>query len=126
MDLLEVIRRLLAEWRQFTLEEGSAISKQCWEEVTKCQAAKDKLTQQLSDAGANWDSQRLSVQPWRELFKEQLLSLLDLERQNHTVLRDTQGLVQGELDQLQLSGRNLRAVRSSYAQRPQVCWQSYS
>lgn len=122
----EIIRGLLAHWRQLTLEEGMAIDQQSWGDLDRCQQTKSELQSRLHQVGVQWDAQHTSRSPWREVFRAELAGLLDLERHNHAVLSESRNHVQAELSQLHMSGRNLRAMRTSYARPPEVSWQSYS
>ena len=111
-------------WGKLTEQEGSAIQKQDWPMVTRCQQAKAQLQiiiSALEQAMApDFDPEE------KEKLKTFRDQLLELEHQNLDSLRAQRQIAEQEDSELHLQSRNLKRVQKSYSAPMESGWRTYS
>ncbi len=120
---------LYSEWEALSEAEGEAISAGVWGKVAVCQSRKAALQeaiQRRSDAlfesaGVLSDHSGRTTE-----IRKKLEVLILKERSNARLLETQKALAEERRHRLDLSGRNLQRLRTSYVPRLDRSWQSYS
>jgi hypothetical protein len=130
MDAVEQLLRLLGEWRRLTEREGGAILAEDWLALSRHQAAKAQLCQDitlaLSGVPAGRRGSAVGDTPPAESISSLATELMALETRHRDLLRAKRQSTQAELDRVSQSTRHLQGVRRAYSPACRHLWQSYS
>jgi hypothetical protein len=121
MNPAEELNQLYSQWRKLTEEEGAAIGRDAWLEVSQCQAAKLRLQPRIVEL-----SQKIAPVVLELEFRKVVDELVELEHRNAEVLRQRRQEVNVELGDCERSSRSLRQLQRLYIPQPRQNWQSYS
>jgi hypothetical protein len=121
MKPAEELAQLYSQWRKLTEEEGAAINRDAWLEVSQCQAAKSRLQPRIVEI-----SQKLEPVVLELEFRKVVDELIELEHRNAGVLRNRRREVDVELGDCERSSRSLRQLQRLYIPQARQNWQSYS
>ena len=117
---------LLEQWRRLTEAEGEAIRTGAWPSVKELQGAKVGLQRDINAAMEKWKRENPGAAPWKHPFRREVDRLISLEVRNSELLAQQQQRLQLEKASSERSLLTLRKVQSSYAQKPETGWNSYS
>lgn len=121
MSASEELAGLLRQWRLLTEQEGRAIAAAAWNQVDGCQTAKVRLQPRISELCA-----RLEPGVHEKLFRPVIEDLMQLERQNSSLLDRERAAAAEHQESLDRTRRNLRHIQKSYLPPARAHWQSYS
>ena len=121
MNPAEELTQLYTQWRVLTEEEGAAIGRDAWLEVSQCQCAKSRLQPRIAEI-----SQKLEPAVLELGFRRMVDELIELEHRNAGLLRDRHRDVNAELGDCDRSSRSLRQLQRLYVPQARQNWQSYS
>ena len=121
MNPAEELKQLYAQWRLLTEQEGAAIGRDAWLEVSQCQCAKARLQPRVIEVSGKLQGRELE-QGFRAVVDE----LIELEHRNATLLQNRRREVNLELGDCDRSSRSLRQLQRLYVPQPRQNWQSYS
>lgn len=106
------------EWHRLALAEAKAIRTHNWSLLADCQLAIadfQKLISRLSlDARRDWESAGLDCAAKERGIQVFAHELLDLTRQNQTLLQQAKDAASAQLENLGEAGRNLQRLQRSY------------
>jgi len=118
------------EWRRLAETEGDAVRTANWGLLAASQRAlghlRDRITTLTADTRREWAQFGSDVSAKEKNFRAIISELLQLERQNSTLLAGMQKNVKSHIDKLDQTGRNLRRIQRSYAPARQAAWTSFS
>jgi flagellar biosynthesis regulator FlaF len=118
------------EWRRLAETEGDAIRSCNWGLLAASQRAlehlRDRITALTVTAKKEWVQFGADITSRENKFRAIIADLMQLERQNSTLLTAIRQGVKTQLDKLDQSGRNLKRVHRSYAPARSPVWTSFS
>jgi len=118
------------EWRRLAETEGDAIRTGNWGLLAASQRALEHLRERITsltvDTKQEWVRFGADISAKERKFREVIAELLQLERQNSTLLTAVRESVKSRLDVLEQTGRNLRKIHRSYVPQRQAVWTSFS
>lgn len=122
MNPLAELLGLYHRWQELTAAEGAAIQAEEWAAVTARQREKAALQRMVGLA-----STRLPGNHARSPeLAAAIQALIRQEEENARQLAEKLAASQGQRQDLDRSGQNLRRLRGAYAGAHQSTWQSYS
>jgi hypothetical protein len=125
-DLNEAYR----EWRRLAEAEGKAIRTCNWSLLSACQKALHGLQKRivfLSEAAKREWSQLGETRLVRHKELEATVrKLIELERNNETLLGAVREAAQEKIEQLDQADRNLERIQRSYVHERPAAWSSFS
>ena len=108
-----------AEWRRLALAETKAIQSRNWPLLADCQHAIvdfQKLVSRLTlDARDEWKRAGANCADKEKKFQTLVGELIEITRQNHSLLQAARGTAKMRLAELGAAGRNLKLLHRSYA-----------
>lgn len=114
--------RAYNEWRRLAQAETKAIQTRNWNLLSDChlairdyQTVVGGLTQETR---AEWRRAGCNLAEKEQNLRVLVAGLIDLTRQNQSLLQATIARTRIQLDQLGEAGKNLKRLRSSYGQIP--------
>jgi ElaB/YqjD/DUF883 family membrane-anchored ribosome-binding protein len=118
------------EWRRLAEAEGEAIRTCNWNLLSACQKALHGLQQRivvLSEA-ARREWSRLGTERLvrQKTLEATVRELIELERNNETLLNSVREAAREKIEQLDQAGRNLKRIRRSYVRECPTAWTSFS
>jgi hypothetical protein len=124
------LRYVYAEWSRLAKAEGEAIHNADWFLLADCQKAllqlQPQITRQTQAAREEWTLLGFDLAAKEKDFQTIVTALIEIERQNNTLLETKRQAALGQLSQLENAGRTLRRVRRSYAEASPSAWTSFS
>lgn len=124
MNMREEIAGLLGKWSSLTEAERQAIEQADWKSLAGVQADKKFLQEGLSrllEQDGNSPGQDL-----KSGFRLEVQKLISMEMHNADLLSTAMKEASGSREVLERTSRNLRRVQSSYSQKREGVWNSYS
>lgn len=120
---------LYQEWKRLTESEGTAILGSDWQEVSRCQKAKQLLQPAIIRVTEN--AQRALIgSPGASTFegkvRQHVNELIQLESRNSATLQERLDTAREERQELDRTSRQLRQVHQSYGGRGGAGWNQYS
>jgi hypothetical protein len=125
MNPRQQIAAILKQWLEMTLEESQAIQSGDIFTLREIQKSKEKLREPLGEAVTLWrreSPEEAHAQP----FREEVNHLLALETRHSELLAARKRNAHEKKALLEQALFNLRRVRSSYAQGPDLILNRYS
>ena len=121
MNPAEELKQLYSQWRLLTEQEGAAIARDAWLDVSQCQAAKQRLQPRIVEVSA-----KLERAVFEHSFRAIVDDLIELEHHNAALLQKRRQNLSGELSDCDRSSRSLRQLQRLYIPQARQNWQSYS
>lgn len=118
------------EWRRLAEAEGEAIRARNWMLVFDCQNAlrqlQPRIVRQSEAARSEWAALGLDTGAKEFELDAIILSLIELESRNNSLIRARRRLAQEELAKLEQASLTLRRVQRSYVPATAAAWNSFS
>jgi hypothetical protein len=106
------------EWRRLVQAEHKAIQTRNWDLLSDCHLAiKDfqvHVTGLTQEARAEWQRTGCNLAQKEAQLQVVVTELIDLTRQNQSLLQSTRLAARRQLDQLGTAGKNLKLLQRSY------------
>lgn len=122
MNAESELLRAYREWRRLAQAETKAIQTRNWNLLTDCHLAiKDFQTHVgglTQEARAEWRNAGCNLAEKERNLQVLVSDLIDLTRQNQTLLQSTVAAARKQLDELGEAGKNLKRLRRSYGLVP--------
>jgi ElaB/YqjD/DUF883 family membrane-anchored ribosome-binding protein len=130
MNASDELQNAYQEWRRLAKAEGEAIRAGDWSLVSDCQNAMQKIQGRImhctEEARREWARLGAEGAAREKSVRTLITELIDIERQNNTLLDTVRQTAQTQLGELKQAGHTLRQVQRSYAPARPPVWTSFS
>ena len=118
------------EWRRLARAGSKAIGRRDWKLLLECQSIAQRLQPSISNlsrqAREEWRQSNLDCADKEKKLRATILELKDLLESSQKLLKTARAAALARRQKLELAGRNLKRLQSSYAFSPQPAWTSFS
>ena len=130
MNAFEDLLGAYGQWKECSESEGEAIVRGDWSSVSAHQESKlhlrDAIIRWTGRAREDWKASGKDLAEFENRVRSVVGELIALETRNASALAEQRAVCQARREEIEGSRRNLRRIRSSYANVPGASWQSYS
>ncbi|HUA69284.1 MAG TPA: hypothetical protein VMA13_12110 [Candidatus Saccharimonadales bacterium] len=130
MNADRALQEAYQEWRRLAEAEGEAIRAGNWMFLFDCQSALRQLQpvilRRTDEARREWDENSLNCEEKENHLNALIISLIELERRNHSLLENRRRVAEAELAKLEQAGLTLRRIQRSYTPARPTSWTSFS